>query len=324
MAELYLHGRELKSIFELLGEDEDDITYSIGWALANCPSFLRDFIAHVLRKPSFKLPGDARVYLQESKKTWGRTDIEIRCGELHIIIEAKRGWVLPSPRQLQQYVPRFLERNIKHTAIVAMAECSHEYAKLHLPSALDSRPLHFVNWKDIVRLSKKAKMSSHSEKRLLEQLRAYIGGLVNMQNQQSNMVYVVALSKDIPWYSKISYIDVVTKRRRYYHPATTSWPSDPPNYIGFRYDGRLQRIHHVESWEIVDDLSKKMKDIKRHPGDFKMFLYKLGAPIIPNKIVKTGNIPWAGRVKAMLDLLLTCDSIYEASEQTKKRLSEQD
>lgn len=32
------------------------------------------------------------------------------------------------------------------------------------------------------------------------------------------------------------------------------WPLDPPNYLAFRYDSRLQTIHHVERWEVVDDL----------------------------------------------------------------------
>ena len=35
MADLSLHNRELNSVFELLGTKENDITYSVGWALAH-------------------------------------------------------------------------------------------------------------------------------------------------------------------------------------------------------------------------------------------------------------------------------------------------
>jgi hypothetical protein len=34
MAQLYLHDREIKTAFDLLGSDENDITYSLGWGLS--------------------------------------------------------------------------------------------------------------------------------------------------------------------------------------------------------------------------------------------------------------------------------------------------
>jgi hypothetical protein len=35
MTDLTLHGRRVKTVFELLGDAEDDITYSVGWG--TCP-----------------------------------------------------------------------------------------------------------------------------------------------------------------------------------------------------------------------------------------------------------------------------------------------
>ena len=64
------------------------------------------------------------------------------------------------------------------------------------------------------------------------------------------MVFVVALSKvafkeggDYTW------IDVVEKD--YFHPIGRGWPEEPPNYIAFRYDGKLQSVHYIESYEVV-------------------------------------------------------------------------
>ena len=48
MAELLLHKRKVESIFHLLGEHENDITYSVSWALAQSARFLAAFLHEVL------------------------------------------------------------------------------------------------------------------------------------------------------------------------------------------------------------------------------------------------------------------------------------
>ena len=54
--------------------------------------------------------------------------------------------------------------------------------------------------------------------------------------------------------------------------------------------------------------------------DDDCYIYHLGPAIIPNKTVKTGKIYRNGRVWAMLDTLLTCDTISDARDLTKSRL----
>jgi len=49
------------------------------------------------------------------------------------------------------------------------------------------------------------------------------------------------------------------------------------------------------------------------------YLYNLSEPIIPSKDIRTGNIYRNGKVWAMLDLLLTSDTIAEARTKTQKR-----
>lgn len=44
MAELLLHRKRIDSVFQLLGEHDNDSTYSVGWALAHCPAFLQAFL----------------------------------------------------------------------------------------------------------------------------------------------------------------------------------------------------------------------------------------------------------------------------------------
>ncbi len=48
MAQLYLHGRSISSVFQLLRDRENDMSYSLSWALTQCPSFLCEFTKHIL------------------------------------------------------------------------------------------------------------------------------------------------------------------------------------------------------------------------------------------------------------------------------------
>jgi hypothetical protein len=41
VAELTLHSRPVRTVFDLLGSKEDDITYSVGWGVAQSEAFTR-------------------------------------------------------------------------------------------------------------------------------------------------------------------------------------------------------------------------------------------------------------------------------------------
>jgi hypothetical protein len=236
--------------------------------------------------------------------------------ELHVIIEAKRGWSLPTHDQLHLYTPRF-QRSIK--ALVAMSECTDEYARLHLRSPIDRVPVFHIGWEEVARLAH-PKSGTHAEKRLLSQFRTYLARIVTMQKQESNLVYVVSLGSGAPSWSKLSWQEIVYKRGLYFHPVGgKGWPKEPPNYVGFRFNGKLQSVHHVDSYRIFTDLHKEIPEA--NPGQWEQhFLYTLGPAIRPAKVIKMGRIWPSGRVWAMLDLLLTCDSISEARDKSDARL----
>lgn len=144
-----------------------------------------------------------------------------------------------------------------------------------------------------------------------------------MQSIDSNKVYVVSLGKDKVPESDITWKDIVLKYSKYYHPVGGNkggWPVEPPNYIAFRYDGKLQSIHHIDKYEVITDLSKYF-EIPKDDG-IRRYLYHLGPAIKPAREVKTGNgIIRNIRVWAALDLLLTSQTIEEARDKTKERES---
>jgi hypothetical protein len=80
----------------------------------------------------------------------------------------------------------------------------------------------------------------------------------------------------------------------YFHPVGNNWPVHPPNYVGFRHHGRLQSVHHVNSFEVVEDLSKYNRLWVETVSDH--FVYRLGPPMRPPREVRTGNIYRNGRV----------------------------
>lgn len=189
---------------------------------------------------------------------------------------------------------------------------------MHVERHIDGVPVVHFGWRELTRLAH-AKHGTHAEKRLLAQLRAFFERIVKMQNQESNLVYVVSLGGGTPKWSTLSWIEIVNDRRRYFHHVgRKGWPKEPPNYIAFRYGGQLQSIHHIEAWKVVTDIHAEMPELT--PGRWEPhFLYTLGPAIVPPRVVKTGNIYPNGRVWAMLDLLLTSKTIAEARDKTKLR-----
>ena len=95
-------------------------------------------------------------------------------------------------------------------------------------------------------------------------------------------------------------------------------PAEPPNYLGFRYDGHLKSIHHVKSYQVVDDLAEYFPDQPSEKWDPHV-LYELGPPICPAKPMRVGARLQAAHRWCFIDTLLTSDTLVEALEATRKR-----
>ncbi|CAG0936914.1 hypothetical protein TFLX_05811 [Thermoflexales bacterium] len=319
MTDLFRYSQQLHTIFDLLGDNENDITASIGWASAQSETFLTCLLKEVF--PGQYLGQKTEIRLQDAAGSidYGYTDIEIESDRIHVIIEAKRGWHLPDRNQLEKYAVRFKSKKVKN-AVVVMAECVPTYAAMHLQRMVGQIPVHYLSWKQIAQIADQcAGQATRKEKYLLHDLHTYLRGIMSMQNQNSNLVYVVSLGTDTPEWSTVSWIEFITKKKRYFHPYDKNWPKEPPNYLGFRYYGQLQSIHHVEGYEIVSDLHTRIKEIRSGMNWGDMALYTLGPPITPQHIVKTGNVYGPGHDWVALDLLLTCQTVSEARTLTKKR-----
>ena len=241
-----------------------------------------------------------------------------------MIIEAKRGWILPGASQLSLYATRhdIVRSSAIHKAIVSMSECSDTYADLYLPFKRNNGiSIKHLSWKRLFEIAEESiKESSNAQKIILKELMTYMGGIMTMQAKDSNWVYVVSLGASKPEDCDLTWIEIVQKHLKYFHPVGgNGWPKEPPNYIAYRYGGQLQSIHHIEDYVVTKNLHTEIPEMPDIVEDRDLFVYKLGPAIVPSKVVKTGNLYASGRVWAMLDTLLTADSIAEARDISKAR-----
>jgi hypothetical protein len=326
MTQLLWRGTRISNLFEAvpsLGTYENDMSRSVAWALAHCPKFLDEFL-----RATGGLGVDldtVTVRMQAAEKGRGIVDIEIESpGRVHVIVEAKRGWTLPSETQLRQYAKRLCDSRARVKRLVALTDCSRDFSNAYLPENVEGIPTVAIGWKDVVGMAGNARRGEPLKQRyLLDELVSYLKGHMTIQTVDSAWVYVVAIADSTEPGWGVSWIDIVEKKRRYFHPVGGhGWPTTPPNYIAFRYHGRLQSIHHIDGYTVVTDLHDGIKEISGQPNDFPSFLYKLGPAIVPDHVVKTGKIFRNGRVWCMLDTLLTCGTISEARDLSRRREAE--
>jgi hypothetical protein len=322
MGDFYLSGKKISTVFQLLtslGSHENDMSRSVAWAFGQCPEFLREFVRHTTNTEIDTLSTSIR--LQVVKKASGITDVEIESpGKVHIIVEAKRGMTLPTEAQLTKYAGRMSADRASTRCLVALTDCPVAYAKAHFRIAkLDGIPVLHVSWEQIADMARRANGRSRLKERyLLAELQNYLKGLITMQQIDSNWVFVLVLSSDTPEGWGISWIDIVEKKQKYFHPVGNNWPSVPPNYIAFRYRGILQSIHHIDSHQVVEDMHEAIPEVPTGEITGPHFVYHLGPAFRPDHKVPA-NIPRNGRRWCMLDTLFTSRSIAEANKLSGKR-----
>lgn len=282
MAQLYSYGNQVKSVFQLLGEKENDISYSIAWALSSC----RKFLSNYLQSVGIKISGETdqvTIKLQHHEKEKGFTDIEIeKKGDFFLLIEAKRGWNFPSKSQLEKYASRhsFQSSSAKIKKIIVFNESTPAYTAANFPiSKINEFEVVVRSWRDLYNLIPNSiSIGRDAENRLLRELQNYLERIITMQKVDNNWVYVVSLGHNPPPNWKISWIDIVEKKKMYFHPVgggKGGWPAEPPNYIAFRYNGILQSIHHIDKYEVFTNPHSVFSEIpSENWGSY--YIYYLG------------------------------------------------
>jgi hypothetical protein len=301
------------------------MTSALGWTLARSPAFSSALLAH-LGCPQSNLD-EVAIRLQESEPPYGITDIELElANRMFAILEAKRGWVLPSAQQLLTYARRqkFLQSGAPLKKIVVLSECTTEYAASFLqPKAVAGIPVESIAWREVLALIRGCLTRARgAERSVLADAALYLGRLVTVQPVDSNLVYVVSLSRSKIGTTGVSFTDIVSHYGQYFHAlGINGWPKEPPNYIAFRLDGRLQTIHHIESYSVIRSAGAVSSELSELEWEYDHLLYRLGPGFGPSHAVLNGPIWPNGRYWCMLDTLFTCTSIAEARDETQRRFA---
>jgi hypothetical protein len=318
-----IRGSSAENVFRLLGSDENSASYALGWALERSSHF-RNAMLDAWKLSTSAENGDISISLQRYGPDKGYTDVEIRSGNnFHAIVEAKRSWELPSNEQLQKYRPRLAAYGAGTQRLVTISSASSEFARRRLPREIGGALIVHQSWTDVRRLASFARgqASSFEEKLWLRSLSDHLKEFVAMDRVTNNSVYVVSLSPDVmvPGGTH-TWIDVVERDRCYFHPIGGSgWPVQPPNYIGFRHHGKLQSVHHIDSYEMTEDVSSVNPLWLK--TDVAHFVYHLGPAMLPASEMRTGNLFRAARVSCAIDTLLSGEfqTLSDAAVETKRR-----
>lgn len=319
---LEVRGVTATNVFSLMGDDENSATFALGWALSRCPSFLAVLVTKLVGKIAY---GNVAVVLQRHAAGGGFTDIEISApGAFHIIVEAKKGWEVPSLGQLQTYAPRFA-KVVGSPLFLTVSAASAEFSRRNLPLDIGGVPCVHMSWTDIRSAAAKASRapSKIGERLWLSELMTHLTEYVALDRLTDNRVYVVSLNnKPARSGGTTTFIDVVERDKSYFHPVGNRWPNSPITYIGFRYDGRLQSVHHVVSSQVVQNVASVNPEWSDTEIDH--FVYRLGPPMRPPLEMRTGaGIQQSRHAVCIIDTLLSgaFSTIADAEIETRRRLA---
>lgn len=310
------------TVFDLVGTKENDVTACLAYVLARSPVFFRGFIREVTGV-TYRSVHDGLVQIQTSRRGEGITDVEIQLRDkFFCVIEAKRGAELPHPSQLSLYAQIVRRKSAEHSVLITVSNATPEFANIKLnPPVVDDVPVLHRSWRQLKSLAVQSRdRETNTNKRLLDEFVLYLERLLGLETRSSNMVYVVSLAHGNPDRWSLSWIDIVEKRDRYFYPVGERWP-DPPNYLGFRYNGKLQCIRHVDEIGQFDNPHTVFPEAPDEHWE-PHYLFHLGPPIVPSHTVRNGpRIRMANRCWCMIDTLLTAKTISDALTETQKRLS---
>ncbi len=304
------YGNDVSSVFDLLGREENDLTAALAFTMANSPGLL-DLVLHRLELPP---AGEGTLLRLEEPDELGRTDLEIDTGTHLVIIEAKRGWLLPDDFQFDKYAGRVAKRG--GGCLVSLSAASSEWARQVLPAEVRGVPVVHDPWDLMRRDLLAARERARGEERAwLNEFTEYLRKAVRMRDFADSWTYCVVVSNDRPGGGgDRTFRDFVTAERCYFHPYGwgSGWPKAPPNFLAFRWGNQVQRIHRVSSSEVIPSLQSRWPDIPVADGtDKHHMLYHLGPPIPGPPFPTEGNYR-ASRVWFVLDQLLVTGSLSEA------------
>jgi hypothetical protein len=260
-ASLTLHDRDVSSVFDLLGRDENDLTAAFAFTLARSPGLLRRIVQRVAPAASY----EEAVLRLEARNSDGRTDLEISAGNHLIVVVAKRGWLVPGETQLVKYAGRVTAHG--NGVLVSLSAASHDWARCTLPETIQGIPVAHLPWEEVrLDLTAARIIARGQERAWLEEFADYLRKAIKMRDPAASWTYCVVVSNDRPGDGgPHTYREFVTAEASYFHPYGwgKGWPKTPPNFVAFRWNSQVQQVRRVTRAEVIPDLQSRWPDIPK-------------------------------------------------------------
>ena len=316
---LTLHGREVDTAFDLLGYGENALTAALGYTLSRSPELLEAVLQHIPGGPVTAGLGAGAVLAMEDRDNAGRTDLEIRLPGRLLVVEAKKGWNLPTEAQLGQYANRVTAAG--GGALVTLSTCSTQWAATALPAHVQGVPVHHLAWSGVLaNIGSARAAASRPERRYLDELHTYLRKAIRVRTPQDSWAYCVSVSSDRPGDGgPHTFREYLTAADSYFHPWGwgKGWPKTPPNFLAFRWGNHVQRAHRVMSHSVVPTLQTRWPGIPvSEETAAPHVVYDLGPQILPAPLPSGTNYR-ASRLWVLLDQLLTSPTLKEALAGTR-------
>lgn len=189
------YGRDVSSVFDLLGRNENDLTAAFGFTLAPSPGLLYRIVRRLVPEADVD---DAELRLETSGAGEdGRTDLEISTGRQLIVIEAKRGWLVPGEIQFSKYADRVARHG--GGLLVSLSAASPDWARLALPAAVAGVPVRHLPWGEIRQDVADARTAARGQERAwLDEFTEYLRKAIRMRDPADSWTYCVVISNKRP------------------------------------------------------------------------------------------------------------------------------
>jgi len=319
MVELTRHGSPVAAVFDLLGHDENDLTAALGFTLSRSPALMKALLAQVWPSSGDLDPSEIGAAL-EVRGDVGRTDLELTFPGAAVIIEAKRGWLLPSFEQLASYAPRISARG--GGALVTLSQASHALAATQLPAQVDGVPVLHLPWRDVLdKVDESRRLERGQARAWLDQFSTYLHGVIHVRSVSDSWTYCVVLNNERPGGGgRYTFSQYVTEDLRYFHPyGIGGWPTEPPNFMAFRWQGAVHRIHRVVKADVVPSLLDRWPDIPATEDTVRPHaVYELGPRLPPFEPIMNGASYRASRLWVLLDQLQSSETLAQAMAGTRQ------
>lgn len=314
MVELKRHSTDVVSVFDLLGHKENDLTAALGFTLSRSPSLLKAILRRTWPMVDEDAKSDVSLALEHSDRD-GRTDLQIRFGDDLLIFEAKRDWQLPKAAQLRRYAQR-ISKGPGSGALITLSQASGNLAELKLPAEVNGVPVRHLSWAEVLTdISAVSRGRRGVERRWLNEFTVYLQEVIRVRRVEDCWTYCVVLNRKMPeGGGKYTFLEYVTKANCYFHPfGVGGWPTEPPNFLAFRWDGAVQQIHRVAQAEVVPTLLERWPNLRKIPGTMRPHIvYDLGPRLPPSSPIPNGAPYRANRLWVLLDQLQSAGTLKTA------------